>query len=151
MADNCSIAAAQAAILAKLESVNVSAQALSDATFDSYQLAAADAAVLVNIVNWYAGGWVPTLCGDLPSLGEIIGRIANFGAGWSQWSYKEYETDAARTEIHLPYAVTGPHRLTLCAAYLGPGDYTIVGDLLTLAYPLLPGYRLTLTRYGAPS
>ena len=149
MADDCDITACCNAIQAALETVSPPIAQIPTDLGTTYSAVFAEAQPLLNLINWRAGGWIPTAAGDLPSLAEIVQRIANFGAGWAEWSFWEYDDSAARTAITLPATFTGPVRVRINSVPIPPSDYSLVTNTLTLDDALEHGDQLTIKSYGA--
>lgn len=105
---------------------------------------------LRNLVNWRAGSLVTTPAGLLPSLGEIVGQINNFGGGFAEWSFIEKRTTPLAA-ITLPAAIANPDKAAVrinAVRMTKTTDYSIAGSTLTLTYPLNIGDILTVKTYG---
>jgi hypothetical protein len=129
--------------------INAALAALPDAAESAGDAAEAQATPLLDLVNAYPGAWVTTSAGDLPAVSTLLERITNLGAGLAEWRFREYDPAADRTLIILPGAVTAAlTEIEINAVPLGPGDYSVSGDEITLAYALEYGDILTVRTYG---
>lgn len=103
---------------------------------------------LLDIANDGPGIFVPTSGGDLPTMSETVGRIHNFGGGFSAWSFVASD---ARTVVNLPASIVnaGKVHISLNGARLADTvDYSIAASVLTMTDPLEVGDWLTAKTYG---
>jgi len=127
------------AILVDLQTAADDQQTLAETT-------AADIAPLRQIAG-AAPIWVSWGGEDLPSLGQLLGRIHTLGSGLARWIYQSQ--GGGETVIQLPATVTPTRtRAWINAVPAPPGDVTIGTDSITLTAALNDGDRLEVRTYG---